>query len=285
MALVFDDIKDEFIALVNNDRIAAKYAAAAAQGRYHEASLYAARVGDLLGRTLRRHAPLLSIEEWDLEKLIPQSLGLDHAMVVEVCVQTQTAINEANHLGIRAAVPEFDGNRAYGLVEELRENPEFTNIETLFYDQITNFSQNIVDRSVRDNAELQSNAGIDAYIVRTAEYGACEWCQNLEGTYNYEDVKNTGNDVWRRHDNCRCTIEYYNGRGGKNLVSSQYYNYRGQSGSSSMRYQRQRNNDPQYNAFMTQQINNIRESRGWTYEQALAYYHKHEDFSREVYGG
>lgn len=226
MALVFDDIKDEFLALVNNDRIAARYAAAAARGSYHEASLYAARVGDLLGRTLRHHAPVLNIDEWDLDKLIPQSLGLDHAMVTEVCLQTQTAINEANNLGIRAVAPRFDGNRAYGIVEELRANPEFTNIEALFYDQLTNFSQNVVDEAVRDNAELQSNAGIPAYIVRTAEYGACEWCQNLEGTYPYDEVKDKGNDVWRRHDSCRCTVEYVPDRSGRrqNVWSKEWTN-------------------------------------------------------------
>lgn len=143
-------------------------------------------------------------------------------MVANICLQTQTAINEANNLGIRAAVPEFDGNRAYGLVEELRENPEFTNIEHLFYDQVTNFSQNIVDRSVRDNAELQSNAGIDAYIVRTAENGACDWCQALEGTYPYEEVKAPGNDVFRRHDSCRCTVEYVVDRGRQDVWSKRW---------------------------------------------------------------
>lgn len=222
MALVFDDIKDEFLTLVNNDRIAARYAAAAARGRYHEASLYAARVGDLLGRTLRRHAPVVSIDEWDLDKLIPQSLGLDHAMVAEVCLQTQTALNEANHLGIRAVTPEFDGNRAYGIVEELRNNPEFVNIERSFYDQLTNFSQSVVDQSVRDNAELQSNAGIDAYIVREAEYGACAWCQALEGTYPYEEVRAPGNDVFRRHENCRCTVEYVVDRGRQDVWSKRW---------------------------------------------------------------
>ena len=217
MALTFEDIKGEFVSLVNNDRIAQRYATLAAEGRatYHEASLYAARVGDLLGRTLRHHAPIISIDEWDLENLIPQSLGLDHAMVSEICVQVQTSINEANNIGMRAVAPGFDGNRAYGLVEELRENPEFTNIEHLFYDQLTNFSQNVVDQAVRDNAELQSNAGITALIVRTAEYGACEWCQNLEGTYTYDEVKAAGNDVWRRHDSCRCTVEYVPDRSGR----------------------------------------------------------------------
>ena len=121
--------------------------------------------------------------------------------------------------------PKFDGNRAYGLVEELKNNPEFVNIEMLFYDQLTNFSQSVVDQSIRDNAELQWKSGIKATVVRTPDAEACPWCMNLAGTYDYEDVRNTGNDVWRRHDNCRCTIEYYNGRGGRDTV----FNYRGQS--------------------------------------------------------
>lgn len=231
MALVFDDIKGEFVTLVRTDKTATTLAEMAAAGtaNYRDASLYAVRVGDLLGRVLKNHAPMVDISEWDVEQLIPSALGLDHAMVAEVCAEVQTAMNEANRYGIRAVVPEFDGNRAYGLVEELKNNPEFVNIEDLFYDQLTNFSQSVVDQSIRDNAELQWKSGIKATVVRTPDAEACPWCMNLAGSYDYETVRDTGNDVWRRHDNCRCTIEYYNGRGGRDLVSSQTYNYRGQA--------------------------------------------------------
>lgn len=205
MALTFADIKDEFLAAVAADKTAKRYASATS---YHGASLYAARIGDILGRVLRKHAPMVDISEWDLEELIPQALGLNHSMVSEVCVRVQEEMNTKAGLGIRAIEPKFDGDRAYGIVKELRDNPEFFNIEKTFYDQLTNFTQNVVDDAVRDNAELQSNAGIKAYVVRTPEYGACPWCVDLAGTYDYQDVKDKGNDVWRRHENCRCTIDY-----------------------------------------------------------------------------
>lgn len=225
MALTFQDIKGEFLDLVNGDSTCQKYQALSAAGKatYRDASLYAVRVGDLLGRILKRHAPVLDISEWDLEKLIPQALGLNHAMVSEMCGKVQNTMNEDAGLGIRAVSPGFDRSRAYGIVEELRSNPAFVNIEKTFYDQLTNFTQNVVDESVRENAELQSRAGIKSYVIRTAEYNACEWCQAVEGTYDYQDVKGKGNDVWRRHENCRCTIDYVSERGTERVNNYKRY--------------------------------------------------------------
>ena len=36
----------------------------------------------------------------------------------------------------------------------------------------------------------------------------CKWCGRLVGTYDYATVRNTGNDVFRRHEHCRCTVEF-----------------------------------------------------------------------------
>ena len=85
---------------------------------------------------------------------------------------------------------------------------EFKNIEKSFYDQLTNFSENIVDDSIRDNVGRLYRSGIRTMIVRQAEAGACKWCQEVAGSYDYSQVRNTGNDVWRRHENCHCVIDY-----------------------------------------------------------------------------
>ena len=180
----------------------------AGKGTYEMASEYAARVGDNLAKVLRQRAPLESIAEWDIENLIPKSLGLDHSMVVYACENVQTALNQDAGLGIKFQAPEFDSNRAYGIVQELRDNPEFTNIEKSFYDQLANFSQNIVDDAIRDNAGIMARAGVRSMIIRTTEPGACPWCDDVAGVYDYEDVRYPGDDVWRRHENCRCTISY-----------------------------------------------------------------------------
>ena len=210
MALTYDDIRIEFMSALNSDKRATKLwmTINKGTGTYKTASEYAVRVGDVLGKVLRNHAPLVDIYEWDVDELIPQALGMNHRIVSGACEKVQTAMNRKSGVGIRPQLPKFDGNRAYGIVQELKTNPEFTNIEKTFYDQLTNFTQNVVDESIRDNAEVQSNAGVKAYIVRTAEAHACDWCQEMAGTYDYKEVKATGNPVWGRHENCRCTIDY-----------------------------------------------------------------------------
>lgn len=216
MALTYEDIKPLFLAELRADKRAQELWTLIEDGTatYAMASEYAARVGDALAKVLRLNAPLEDISEWDIENLIPKSLGLDHELVTGACQRVQEALNADAGLGIRFQPPIFDSDRAYGIVTELRNNPEFVNIEASFYDQLVNFSQNVVDESIRDNARVLSNAGIRSTVMRRAEFRACPWCREVAGTYDYEDVRETGNDVWRRHENCRCIIDYiteYNG--------------------------------------------------------------------------
>ena len=214
--LTYDDIREPLTEAILNDTKARKLNELihSGAGTYNTASEYAIRVGECLARILRQNAPFESIAEWDLENLIPQALGLDHEHVVQACEQVQLDLNADAGLGINYVPPIFDGNRAYGLVAELRNNPEFVNIERTFYDQIVNFSQNVVDESIRRNATVLSNAGVQSKIVRHPEVGACAWCRAVAGTYDYADVRGMRNDVWRRHENCRCTIDFITERNG-----------------------------------------------------------------------
>lgn len=213
--LTYEDIKEPFLEALRADKRAAYLIKEieAGRGTYEMASEYAARVGDDLAKVLKKHAPLMTIDEWDVENLIPKSLGLDHSIVVYACENVQTGLNKDAGLGIKFQAPKFDSDRAWGLVKELEDNPEFTNIEASFWDQLGNFSQNVVDDAIKANANVITDAGVRAYVVRATEAGACPWCDEVAGIYNYDDVKN-GGDVWRRHENCRCTIEFFTERNG-----------------------------------------------------------------------
>ena len=206
MPLTFNDVKAEIASAVNAD-----YRAGVLLGRlrtkgagYKDAHAYAVRVGEVTGRVLKKYQPE-DLSEWDLDDLIPGTLGLNHSMVASACKEAQKNLNKKAKIGIRPQEPEFDGNRAFGLVENIKKRGE---VGPAFYDQMTNFSQNVVDQSIRDNADIQSGAGLNPKIVRTAEAHCCKYCDELAGTYDYDDVKDTGNPVWSRHDNCRCLIEY-----------------------------------------------------------------------------
>ncbi len=47
-------------------------------------------------------------------------------------------------------------------------------------------------------------------VVGRASWHCCEWCSALAGSYRYPDVPK---DVYRRHENCNCTVEYDPGSG------------------------------------------------------------------------
>lgn len=210
MALTFEEVRKEFYQAIVDDKQAQAYFRKIQEhrGTYKTAKDFAWRVGECLGKVLRRHAPYEDISEWNLEDLIPKVLGLDHRIVLSACKEVQEAMNEDAGLGIKFQEAAFDGDRAYGIVEELRSHSDFTDIEKSFYDQLVNFSQNVVDESIRTNAAMLYRAGVRSFIIRTVDYKCCPWCEAIAGSYDYDEVKDKGNDVWRRHENCRCTIDY-----------------------------------------------------------------------------
>lgn len=215
MALTYEDIKQEFMDAVNNDKKCQELYAKIRSGdaSYKTGSQLAIRIGENLGKVLKKYAPTQNIDEWDLDDLLPKSLGLDHNMVSTACKQIQEKMNKDAGLGIKAKEPAFNWDRVQGLITELREHPDtFEDIEKSFWDQLVNFSQNVVDDAIRDNMQLMARAGIKTQVIRQAEFKACEWCRDIAGVYDYAEVKDTGNDVWRRHENCRCTIDYVTDR-------------------------------------------------------------------------
>ena len=74
------------------------------------------------------------------------------------------------------------------------------------------------DRDMKQGAETCASAGLKTYIVRDADPGCCKWCSEAAGRYTYgEEPK----DVYRRHDNCSCTVTYESGRARQNVWSKQ----------------------------------------------------------------
>ena len=81
-------------------------------------------------------------------------------------------------------------------------------------DQLGNFLEGHVDDFVRENADFQSNAGLTVIVQRIADAKCCKWCSNLAGSWLYDQVRDRGNDIWKRHNNCHCQI-IYDPRGSK----------------------------------------------------------------------
>lgn len=68
---------------------------------------------------------------------------------------------------------------------------------------------NHVDRTMQSNAKVRNEAGFETYIIRTDNGKCCPWCAKITGRYSYPDK--TPKDIFRRHDNCGCTVVYESG--------------------------------------------------------------------------
>ena len=74
---------------------------------------------------------------------------------------------------------------------------------------LTNIAQNYVDEYVEKNAQFRTESGLKVRIVRSTDGKCCEWCTKMAGVYSYPAPK----DVYRRHDNCGCTVTYFSEKG------------------------------------------------------------------------
>lgn len=156
------------------------------------------------------------------KKVIEPMMVDNHGVVAENCRQTQSLLNKQANLGIVGQKPELNNDRIQGIVQRIADEDNFDDIKWILDEPIVNFSQSIVDDSIKSNADLHYKAGLSPKIVRTANAGCCEWCSKMVGSFDYPS--GLPPDVFRRHGHCRCEVHYHPGDGKKQNVWDKKWN-------------------------------------------------------------
>ena len=172
------------------------------------ASLTGTSTGKVLADALVQSAADGKVTEETARAILEKPLEDNYELVAEACRLTQEALNRKAGLGLNAVKPELPRDRINGLVTEAAGKDDVGSFAVSLIGQVENLSMSTVDDSVRENAAAHYNAGLRPRIVRIAAATCCDWCSDLEGTYEYDKVNNTGNDVFRRHTHCRCEVLY-----------------------------------------------------------------------------
>lgn len=149
-------------------------------------------------------------------RIIPDTLKKNHELVTDAGAQVQKSLNEKAGIRIRAIKPEINQDRIAGLVNKVSSADLYDSVAWVLAEPVINFTQSIVDDMIKANADFQYDAGMSPEIIRSAESKCCEWCSKLAGKYKYPDVSK---DVYRRHERCRCMVEY-DPKNGKNRVQN-----------------------------------------------------------------
>lgn len=179
---------------------------------YIDAENYAQEIGKSLTEVLREYLPEAltdgKLYRAAAEILIENPLKKAGKDVSKVAAEIQRQLNQDAGIGMNAIIPDLNQDQIDGIVTGICNATSYADNVDQLMDQVENFLEGHVDDFVRENADFQSEAGLTVVVQRIADAKCCKWCSNLAGTYDYFEVKDRGNDVWRRHNNCHCQIIY-----------------------------------------------------------------------------
>lgn len=182
----------------------------AKKATYKTANEFAIEIGEILSKALGVSLSADKLPDGKMyyniaQRLLTDVLGRNHELVSGYTSDVQKNLNDKAKIGLKVQVPELNLDRIAGIVNRFSSEENFEDVSWLLGEPIVNFTQSIIDDSIQKNAEFHHQSGLQPEIVRKSYFHCCEWCQEVQGNYKYPRVPK---DVYRRHQHCRCIVDY-----------------------------------------------------------------------------
>lgn len=183
---------------------------------YQDAWDYANRVGRATSTAMTEQIDALISDGIDGYETIMEALyeGYDTSAVYAAAVQTIQ--NKRAGLGIKGQQADFDRDRASGIAHLGSNAEDAASAARYLGTPVEHFTENVVGDTIKANETFQYQSGLNPKIKRTSSGKCCQWCDEIAGVYDYP----APDEVYRRHQNCNCLVEYYPGNGLKQNVHS-----------------------------------------------------------------
>lgn len=196
---------------------------------YKDANEFAEELGEILAETFKDKIKTEDLPDGKMyyniaQRIIDPNMHMTYDMVGDYSRDVQALLNQKAGISIAALKADIKQDRIDKIVEKVSSYDSYDDGKWLLDEPILNFSQSIVDSTIRKNADFHYKLGFKPKIVRTEVGGCCKWCKDKAGVYDYESVKDTGNDVFRRHRYCRCTVDYVPDKSRRQDVWSKQWN-------------------------------------------------------------
>lgn len=210
-------LQDKLIALKNN------------KASYKDANEFAEELGEILADTFKDKIKTKDLPDGKMyyniaQRIIDPNMHMTYDMVGDYSRDVQALLNQEAGISIQALKADINQDRIDKIVEKVSIYDSYDDGKWLLDEPMINFAQSIVDSTIKKNADFHYKAGFRPKIVRKEQGGCCTWCKEVAGVYDYEEVKATGNNVFRRHRYCRCTVDYVPDKGKRQDVWSKQWN-------------------------------------------------------------
>lgn len=119
-------------------------------------------------------------------------------------------------MNLKAVPAEFPAERVEGLVDKAVDAGE--DWARWFGEPVVNLVESLSDAFMKANADFREKLGMSPKIRRDSYARCCDWCADLAGVYDYHD---TPDEIYARHEFCRCVVTFENGRMRQDVWSKQ----------------------------------------------------------------
>ena len=183
---------------------------------------YAERLGENLSKALVTNLTADTLPDGRLyyniaKRTVTPALEENYNLTNEIAADIQKIMDEAAGIGLNAVKAAFPAERIQGLIDKMTADG-ITLERALVWltEPIINNSEAFFDDFIDLNARFRENVGLKATITRSVAPGCCEWCDKMAGTFDYRDKPD---DIFRRHEFCRCTVTYQSNKTSQNVWS------------------------------------------------------------------
>lgn len=197
---------------LDKDSLIKAFRAKAAKGTatFAEAVKNNSRIASLIGSLLSDFVTGTTAGDGLMEYVCRELLKEQHLDTNDMLEQVQKDIDERNGLKLTVKKSGFPEERVNQIARSLEDaTVERAVIQRRAQSAAENVINSYADDFVKENAKFRSDAGLKCYITRATDGNCCKWCSALAGRYVYGEEPD---DVFRRHDNCSCTVTYESGR-------------------------------------------------------------------------
>jgi len=210
---LLEDIQKEFSKEINKSHKITRIRNLIDSGTatYEDANEYAVEIGEILARVFKKHLKVDVLPDGRMyyniaERILNPTLGTNHNLIAKATAEIQEALNRSVGLGIKGIEAPINQARINSIINRVAVEEVFEDVAWILDEPIVNFSQSVVDDAIETNVNFHGQSGLSPTVTRRAHgHRPCEWCVSMAGTYKYPDVPR---DVYKRHDRCRCTVEY-----------------------------------------------------------------------------
>lgn len=176
---------------------------------------YAGSIGSQLSQALLKNIDFNEFETGRMylelsEEILTRTLKNNYDLINRAAAKVQKDLDARLDFMIKSQKADFPIDRIKAIARSLCDKTvSDETIRRRMSSPVENITQSFYTDYVQKNAQFRNDAGLKCYIVRETDGKCCAWCSSIAGRYVYGEHPE---DIFRRHDNCGCTVIFEDGR-------------------------------------------------------------------------